>query len=52
VQQYQKRKAQAKLEALLLEGIDSEGQEATPDCWQNFRSTVLGESGTGTLSDP
>jgi antitoxin ParD1/3/4 len=51
VQQDQKRKAQAKLEALLLEGIDSEGQEATPDYWQNLRSTVLNQSSTGTLND-
>ncbi len=51
VQQDQKRKAQAKLEALLLEGIDSEGHEVTPEYWQNLRSTVLGENITGTLSD-
>jgi antitoxin ParD1/3/4 len=40
-QQDQKRKAQAKLEALLLEGINSQGQEATPEYWQDLRSTVL-----------
>jgi antitoxin ParD1/3/4 len=51
VQQDQKRKAQAKLETLLLAGIDSEGQEVTPDYWQNLRSTVLGESSPGTPSD-
>ena len=43
VQQEQKRKAQAKLEALLLEGINSEGQEVTSEYWQNLRSSVLGE---------
>ena len=40
-QQDQKRKAQARLETLLLEGIDSQGQEATPEYWQDLRSTVL-----------
>ena len=47
VQQDQKRKAQAKLETLLLEGIDSEGQEVTPEYWQNLRSTVLGDNSMG-----
>jgi hypothetical protein len=47
-QQDQKRKAQAKLEAFLLEGIDSEGQEATPDYWQNLRSTVLDQNSIKT----
>ncbi|MEA5570525.1 type II toxin-antitoxin system ParD family antitoxin [Calothrix sp. UHCC 0171] len=51
VQQDQKRKAQAKLEALLLEGINSEGQDVTPEYWHNLRSTVLGESAQGTHSD-
>jgi antitoxin ParD1/3/4 len=51
VQQDQKRKAQEKLEALLLEGIDSEGQEVTPEYWQNLHSTVLGENITGTSSN-
>ncbi len=41
VQQDQKRKTQAKLEVLLLEGIDSQGQEVTPEYWQNLRSTVF-----------
>ena len=40
-QQNQKRKAQARLETLLLEGINSQGQKATPEYWQNLRSTVL-----------
>jgi antitoxin ParD1/3/4 len=47
VQQDQKRKAEAKLETLLLEGIDSQGQEVTPEYWQNLRSTVLGENSVG-----
>ncbi len=51
VQQDQKRKAEAKLETLLLEGIDSQGQEVTPEYWQNLRSTLLGENTTGTPSD-
>ncbi|BAY33420.1 hypothetical protein NIES2107_53160 [Nostoc carneum NIES-2107] len=46
VQQDQKRKAQAKLADLLLAGIDSQGQEVTPEYWQNLRSTVLGENST------
>ena len=37
VHQDQKRKAQAKLEALLVEGINSDSQEVTPDYWQNLR---------------
>lgn len=51
VQQDQKRKAQAKLEAFLLEGIDSEAQEVTPEYWQNLRSTVLAQNTTATPSD-
>ncbi|OUL23839.1 transcriptional regulator [Nostoc sp. T09] len=51
VQQDQKRKAQAKLEALLLEGIDSQGQEVTPEYWQNLRSTVLGQNSMGNPND-
>ncbi len=43
-QQDQKRKAKERLEALLLEGINSKGQEATPDYWQDLRSTVLDEN--------
>ena len=39
-QQDQKRKAKERLETLLLEGIDSQGQEATPEYWQDLRSTV------------
>ncbi|NDJ26167.1 type II toxin-antitoxin system ParD family antitoxin [Nostoc sp. B(2019)] len=51
VQQDQKRKAQAKLEALLEEGIDGEGQEVTPEYWQNLRSTVLGQNRMENLND-
>jgi antitoxin ParD1/3/4 len=51
VQQDQKRKAQAKLEALLLKGINSEAQEVTPEYWHNLRSAVLGENSTVTPSD-
>ncbi|BAZ01887.1 hypothetical protein NIES37_58940 [Tolypothrix tenuis PCC 7101] len=51
VQQDQKRKAQAKLADLLLEGIDSQGQEVTPEYWQNLRSTVLGENGIDNPND-
>lgn len=52
VQQDKKRKAQAKLEMLLLEGINSDTQEVTPEYWQNLRFTVLDENGTATQSDP
>jgi antitoxin ParD1/3/4 len=51
VQQDKKRKAQAKLEMLLLEGINSETQEVTPEYWENLRSTVLDENSTATQSD-
>ncbi|QLE57116.1 type II toxin-antitoxin system ParD family antitoxin [Nostoc sp. TCL26-01] len=51
VKQDQKRKAQAKLEAFLKEGIDSQGQEVTPEYWQNLRSTVLGQNSIGNPSD-
>jgi antitoxin ParD1/3/4 len=51
VQQDQKRKAQEKLETLLLEGIDCPGQEVTPEYWQNLRSTVLGENSMGNPKD-
>jgi antitoxin ParD1/3/4 len=44
VQQDRKRKAQAKLETLLLEGINSPGQEVTSEYWQNLHSTVLEEN--------
>ncbi len=43
-QQDQKRKVKERLETLLLEGIDSQGQKATPEYWQNLRSTVLGKN--------
>jgi antitoxin ParD1/3/4 len=51
VQQDQRRKAQAKLEALLLEGINSEALEVTPDYWQNLRESVLGQDGTATTGN-
>lgn len=51
VQQDQKRKAQAKLEALLQEGIDSQGQEVTPQYWQDLRSAVLGQNSTEKLDN-
>ncbi|MGH1393955.1 MAG: ribbon-helix-helix domain-containing protein [Trichormus sp.] len=51
VQQDKKRKAQAKLEMLLLEGINSETQEVTPEYWENLRSAVLDENSTATQSD-
>jgi len=38
VQQDQRRRAQAKLEAMLLEGVNSDAQEVTPDYWQNLRN--------------
>lgn len=43
-QQNQKRKAQARLETLLLEGFDSQGQEATTEYWEDLFSTVLGDN--------
>ncbi len=51
VQQDQKRKAQAKLETLLLEGINSDSQEVTPDYWQNLRESVLGRNNPGTADE-
>jgi antitoxin ParD1/3/4 len=51
LQQDKKRKAQAKLEMLLLEGINSDTQEVTPEYWQNLRSAVLDENSKATQSD-
>ncbi|HEY9669413.1 MAG TPA: type II toxin-antitoxin system ParD family antitoxin [Coleofasciculaceae cyanobacterium] len=51
VQQDQKRKAQEKLETLLLEGIDSSGQEVTAEYWHSLRSTVLGENNMENSND-
>jgi antitoxin ParD1/3/4 len=51
VQQDQKRKDQDKLEALLLEGIDSPGQEVTPEYWQDLRSAILGENSMGNPNE-
>ena len=50
VQQDKKCQAQAKLEMLLLEGINSDTQEVTPEYWQNLRFAVLGENSTATQS--
>ena len=50
-QQNQKRKTQAKLETFLLEGINSKGQEATSEYWQDLRSTVLGDNNIRHLND-
>lgn len=50
-QQNQKRKTQAKLETFLLEGINSKGQEATPEYWQDLHSTVLGDNNIRHLND-
>ena len=42
VQQYRQRKqAQAKLEGLLQEGLDSEVEPVTAAYWQNLRASVL-----------
>lgn len=43
VQQDRHRKqAQAKLEGLLQEGLDSDGEPVTAAYWQNLRASVLG----------
>lgn len=41
-QDRQRKQAQAKLEQLLQEGLDSEGEPVTPAYWQKLRSSVLG----------
>ncbi|WP_242053386.1 hypothetical protein [Nostoc parmelioides] len=51
MQQDKKRKAQAKLEMLLLQGINSHTQEVTPKYWENLRYAVLDENITATQSD-
>ncbi len=51
MKQDQKRKAQAKLEALLAEGINDQGQEVTPEYWQNLRSTVLDQNSMENPND-
>lgn len=49
VRQDQKRRAQEKLELLLLEGANSEGnKEVTPEFWRQLRDSVLG----GHLDQP
>ena len=42
VREDQKKKAQEKLEALLLEGLESgSGEEVTPEYWQKVRADLL-----------
>jgi antitoxin ParD1/3/4 len=36
----QKRKAEARLEALLLEGLEGHGVEATEEWWEAFRAKL------------
>jgi len=40
VREDQKRKAQEKLEALLLEGLEGEGTVVTEEWWEEFRARV------------
>ncbi|MBI2432880.1 MAG: type II toxin-antitoxin system ParD family antitoxin [Candidatus Hydrogenedentes bacterium] len=40
VREEQKRKAQARLEALLLEGLQSNASEMTPEDWSEIRAEV------------
>lgn len=51
VQQDRKWKAEEKLEALLLEAINSEDQEVTPDYWQKLRDSVLGNKNTEIMGE-
>jgi antitoxin ParD1/3/4 len=51
VQQDRKRRAQEQLEKMLLEGINSEGQEVTPEFWQRMRESVMGKGGNGEPDD-
>jgi antitoxin ParD1/3/4 len=41
-QDRQRKQAQAKLEGLLQEGLDSEGEPVTAAYWQNLRASLLG----------
>ena len=41
-QDRQRKQAQGKLEGLLQEGLDSEGEPVTPAYWQNLRASVFG----------
>jgi antitoxin ParD1/3/4 len=46
VQQDQRRKAQEKLETMLIDGLNSgDGAEVTIDFWKNLKSDVLGTTG-------
>lgn len=47
-QDRQRKQAQAKLERLLQEGLDSKGESITPAYWQNLRSTILGVDSSET----
>jgi antitoxin ParD1/3/4 len=38
----QRKQAQAKLESLLQEGLDSDSETVTAAYWQNLRASVLG----------
>jgi antitoxin ParD1/3/4 len=41
-QDRQRKQAQAKLECLLQEGLDSDSEPVTAAYWQNLRASVLG----------
>ena len=42
-QDRQRKQAQAKLENLLQEGLDSEGEPVTAAYWQKLRASVFGD---------
>lgn len=52
VQRDQKCKAREKLEALLLEGLNSDVQEVTPEFWQCLRESVLSLDRSGATGNP
>jgi antitoxin ParD1/3/4 len=41
IRQDQKRKAQERLEALLLEGLEGTGAKATDEWWAEFRAKLI-----------
>ena len=41
-QDRQRKQAQTKLEGLLQEGLDSDGEPVTAEYWQNLPASVLG----------
>ena len=47
-----KARAQEKLEALLLEGLDGEETEWTEADWDELRKLAAGQITSGTASDP